>query len=827
MTFALEQDPVDDIGQDTGFAELDEAMAGRDFDFALELAGRLLAPLPVEEPDMWAESAPVIFNEQEIRGRCDFTGRNYLRRPIRDNNNHQVREQTLVFGRGCGKTLTQIIGILYKIKHAPPRGQMVFPATKGEGGSQNFVTTRLIPDLEATPAMAELMPAGQKRFEVNGQHVRLNGAHFGFVGSNSAGQVVGNRLSDIRMDEKEKFKFKLGNEAGTADLITGSTEGVAEYQIFNTSTPSIEEGLIWKDLSRSNLHLYFVPCPLCNGGQHAAKEEDRVREMVADGLKGWIIYGWSKDFITALPEVISVPGPVMGTSIPYGFVYWDKSAKARDGEWDMNAVARTTHVACPHCKGHIFDTGRRADMTANKEWMDANGGWLCVKPGELKHVGYHCSSLYAPVMNEESSWGGRAVKFLSACAEGGTKVLNFVNAILALVYANQESQDRTRIEVPGATAAAVGSVTYWTDLSVDNQQLYPSKWLVCRRWIASVLRAARARDAQNKFFNELPGAEQTLVENLLGTTPDCSTAGGKGPALYSPQWIVEEVQRTDHWVRICDWLLANGLIGPRLTEFFQTEFQGDLIRMLEFVCKQPGVQVKLGRQGDSEAVEIGSADSWEEIDEVQKRNGVANVDVIIDARFGSMDNGEVFAECFRRCPAPKGFVYFTPLLNGGKFFGSPFPGSKPFAVAGWTPVMGFPEHKVWANKDKIRLPYGEVVDDPFKGTSEARQSFQYVFQFDAQWALGELARIRKKYEWGLAHNCRFTGFNSAMKAVTLDDYNKHMKGYFWDEREGRWVAPGKKGGSQSRAHPNHLYDCEKNSLARAVWKGIFRPPVGK
>jgi hypothetical protein len=212
------------------------------------------------------------------------------------------------------------------------------------------------------------------------------------------------------------------------------------------------------------------------------------------------------------------------------------------------------------------------------------------------------------------------------------------------------------------------------------------------------------------------------------------------------------------------------------------------------------------------------------LDEAQRRHSVANGDVIVDARFGQTDNAEVYAECFRRCP-PGGFCFYAPVftgLAGGHFSAAPRPGSKPFALGGWQPCVGFPEHKVWANREKIRLPYGQVINDPFSGKMEARQFFQYSFQFDAQWALSELARVRKRHEWCLAHDVKFVGFNSAMRPVDLAEYNLHLKGYYWDDRKLRWEAPGKGGGGQSRSHPNHLYDCEKNMVARAVWKGIFR-----
>jgi hypothetical protein len=204
---------------------------------------------------------------------------------------------------------------------------------------------------------------------------------------------------------------------------------------------------------------------------------------------------------------------------------------------------------------------------------------------------------------------------------------------------------------------------------------------------------------------------------------------------------------------------------------------------------------------------------------------VQNVDLICDARFGSMDNAEVFAECFRRCPKT-GFVFYAPMQTssgaGGRFSSVPFQGGRPFALNGWTPCMGYPEHKTWLSREKIRLPYGQVINDPFSGKMEQKQFYQYVFQFDAQWSLDELKRIRARYKWEVSPKVKFFGKTLEMRNVSIEEYNRHMKGYYWDTVNLLWESHAKKGGSQARQHPNHLYDCEKNMAARAVWKGVFK-----
>src|SRR6185437_10631317 len=123
------------------------------------------------------------------------------------------------------------------------RGLMVMPATKGAGGSESFVMTRLVPALKASPAVRDLFPPGQERFFLNSKKVRFNGAHFDFVGANSTGQLGSNRCGDVRLDEADKYRGRLGNEAGTDSLAMERTEGVEDYQIFRNTTPTVESGI--------------------------------------------------------------------------------------------------------------------------------------------------------------------------------------------------------------------------------------------------------------------------------------------------------------------------------------------------------------------------------------------------------------------------------------------------------------------------------------------------------------------------------------------------------------------------------------------------------
>lgn len=783
-----------------------------DLNYAREIALRTLAPLPSLEPFDWCVEN-VVFADTEVNGPFNPVGREFLRDIINAIADTENREHTVICATGTGKTTAVMCRHHWTIVHNPRRAIMVMPATKGAGGSETYVTSRFIPSLEATRATRELMPDGQKRLFMNSKKVRINGSHFDFVGGGSPSAVASNRCSLIEIDELDKLKDKLGNEAGTKKLVDERTEGVKDYTVFQSTTPTIESAQGWKALLRSDFRRRFLPCPHCNG--QAARGDLLQNNHVSEAnLKGWFDLAWNAQYCV-LPTKFASGGDRNGVLIPRAFIKWDDTAKRRDGEWDRDHVVRSVRLECPHCGGHIRDEHRN--------WMDKNGVWIPLQENH-GHVGYHLSALYAPPLvhrtedpTHKSLLAGRALKFLSA-TEDGEGMKGFINSTLAEVDVAQENADRSVIEISSDAGAAVSSVVHWYEFSGDRQARYPGFWYRVRKWVASVLRPPMNSEARKIFLEQLPGELKTISENLRGSA---KSADG----LYSPEKIIEQIQRTDHWPKVADWLIGQGLTEKKLVEFFQVEFQTDLIRLLEFICKQPAVNVPLGKQGDSELVEFGSADSWEEIDEVQRRWKIANPDMIMDARFGSMDNAEVFAECFRRCP-PQGFCHYSPIITPfgprGKFSKTPMPGYRPFAEWGWTPVLGYPEHKVWPSKEKIRLPYTLEVNDPFVGKMEARQFYQYVFKFDAQWALSELARIRKKYAFTVAADCKFSGHTSDQRPVTKAEYDLHMKGYYWNEKEMRWDAPGKLGGSQSRRHPNHGYDCEKNGAARAVWRGIFR-----
>ena len=277
-----------------------------DLQFAIEQCHRFTAPIPTEQPFDWCVSN-VVFADTEVSGPFNPAGREYLRDIINDADDSETREKTFIAATGVAKTLGIMCRHIWTIVHHPRRALMVMPATKGEGGSETYVTSRFIPALQATAATRALMPEGQPRLYMNSKKVRLNGCHFGFVGGNSPSQIASNRCSLIDIDEIDKMKGRLGNEAGTKALVGERTEGVADYQIFQSTTPTIEDGQGWKCLLRSDFRRRFLPCPRCNsevrGGPNPETAADHHRQVRAATLKILKKYGQENQLIQVLQAI--------------------------------------------------------------------------------------------------------------------------------------------------------------------------------------------------------------------------------------------------------------------------------------------------------------------------------------------------------------------------------------------------------------------------------------------------------------------------------------------------------------------------------------------
>jgi hypothetical protein len=197
--------------------------------------------------------------------------------------------------------------------------------------------------------------------------------HLWFIGSNSPGNLAGRSISLLCLDEVDKYKTKTKQEAAAVQLAVQRVASFPMHLIVMTSTPTTQEGSIWKAWLEGDQRRFWLPCPHCS----------------AMTLLAW---------------------PMMK---------WDDAAKLDDGTWDLKRVRETARLECPHCAGHLTDALKTKMLRAG-EWRAENANAL---PG---HRSYHLSALYSV----RRSFGALAVKFLQD-KSSLMGLQDFVNSILA------------------------------------------------------------------------------------------------------------------------------------------------------------------------------------------------------------------------------------------------------------------------------------------------------------------------------------------------------------------------------------------------------------
>lgn len=279
-----------------------------------------------------------------------------------------VRSMALLCGAQVAKSTAIQVGMAYRLCRAPAPALWVLDT---QTNAQSFSESRWQVMIDDNEVLRAELPANKDKFKNLDQAFRR--MHLWFVGSNSPGNLAGRSISLLCLDEVDKYKTKTKQEAAAVQLAIQRTASFPMALIVQTSTPTTQEGSIWKAWLEGDQRRFWVPCPHCG-------------EMT---LLNW---------------------PMMK---------WDDEAKIDQDKWDLKRVRETARLECPHCAGHITD--------ASKTKMLRDGQWRAENPGALPgHRSYHLSALYSV----RRSFGALAVKFLQD-KQSLMGLQDFVNSILA------------------------------------------------------------------------------------------------------------------------------------------------------------------------------------------------------------------------------------------------------------------------------------------------------------------------------------------------------------------------------------------------------------
>lgn len=260
----------------------------------------------------------------------------------------RIRSITLCWGSQTSKTNTMMIVACWRVINRPAPTMWVAPS---KDFVEAFALERWEPMVnDCAPMMAKLDTQTRTRTsQIFGE------TQFNFVGSNSPAALASRPVGLIIMDELDKFSWKGTGEASAMKLAEQRLKTYTNPLSIKTSTPTDEDGAIWKEFLAGDQRYYMMPCPVC-----------------ATPLR----FEWEN-------------------------VRWAQTAKDAQGRWDEATVKSTAHYQCPHCQGQIHD-GHKTRMLRAGKWVATNPK---ASPG---HRSYHLNSMYAPWLS--CSFGELAVR---------------------------------------------------------------------------------------------------------------------------------------------------------------------------------------------------------------------------------------------------------------------------------------------------------------------------------------------------------------------------------------------------------------------------------
>jgi hypothetical protein len=326
-----------------------------------------------------------------------------------------VRSMALLCGAQVAKSTAIQVGMAYRLCRAPAPALWVLDT---QTNAQSFSESRWQVMIDDNELLRAELPANKDKFKNLDQAFRR--MHLWFVGSNSPGNLAGRSISLLCLDEVDKYKTKTKQEAAAVQLAVQRTASFPMALIVQTSTPTTQEGSIWKAWLEGDQRRFWVPCP------HCAKMT----------LLNW---------------------PMMK---------WDEDARLDQHAWDLKRVRETARLECPHCAGHLTDA-IKTKMLREGVWRAENLGAL---PG---HRSYHLSALYSV----RRSFGALAVKFLQD-KQSLMGLQDFVNSILAEPWEDAMTTESRPLTVGEYTLRAPVEENTARLMAVDVQQ--DCFYFVCR-----------------------------------------------------------------------------------------------------------------------------------------------------------------------------------------------------------------------------------------------------------------------------------------------------------------------------------------------------------
>jgi phage terminase large subunit GpA-like protein len=316
----------------------------------------------------WADANRVLTSMSSAEpGRWRTSRTPYLREPMDClSPSHPCRRTVMQFAAQQGKTEVGNCWIGAIIHRWPAPILMVLPTVEV---AKKVSKQRITPMILGSEVLRDRVRDAHSRGSGNTVQVKeFPGGVLMMTGANSGAGLRSMPIKYLFLDEIDKFPGDVDGEGDPVSLAEKRTSTFSRRKVLLTSTPTIKGiSRIERELLKSDLRKYFIPCPAC----------------------GFM------DLLT-----------------------WREVGHHRI-EWDEGRP-ETAHMVCSSCEAAIPEW-HKAEMLARGEWRPT-------QPGNGITVGFHLSALYSPL--GWKAWRDCVEEFLDA-KDDPLKLRVWVNTVLA------------------------------------------------------------------------------------------------------------------------------------------------------------------------------------------------------------------------------------------------------------------------------------------------------------------------------------------------------------------------------------------------------------
>jgi len=400
-----------------------------------------------------------------------------------------VEEITVMAASQVGKTEAMYNMLGYLIDQDPGPTLMVLPrADDAKSVSQN----RVLPMLESSPALRRHLPSLSD--DITKLEYHLDRMILYFAGSNSPADLASRPIRYLFLDEVDKYPRFSGREADPIKLASERQKTFWNKKTVKVSTPTTNEGYIYREYERSDKRKFYIPCPHCS----------KYQILVFAQIK------WPSD------------------------------------EKDVEKIKteRLAWYECCHCGKRIEDYQKNHILTRGK-WVSNYAeidqfGNITGDNMKSRHKGFWINSLYSPWL----TWSDIAFEFLRS-KNFIELLMNFVNSWLAEPWINKAHEtmpefikQKTCFYPEGLVPDGVMVLTAGVDVQKDHFYLVIRGWGVGEEsWLIRACRAESWDDVISILFKT--GYKRVSTGEIFNVRLACIDSGYRTDEVYDVcrRWI--------------------------------------------------------------------------------------------------------------------------------------------------------------------------------------------------------------------------------------------------------------------------------------------------